>query len=261
MLAEAILEFTWFDSYRLVLASWQLQAARWLTRHQALSQTVADWLSLAACFVAIIGVFATYNSWAMSRAINQQSAAAVRVANHSPVATTPQPLAQQSAPATTPTSDSLDSYQVATGLPRILSIPKLNIKARITSVGVGKDGSIGTPNNVFDTAWYNGSALPGQPGAALIDGHISSWTSQGVFYHLNNLHTGDMVSVELGGGQTVSYEVVRTQVYADDAVDMQQLLSSADDSRPGLNLISCYGSVTAGTNEFNQRLVVFTVER
>ncbi|HEY5442554.1 MAG TPA: class F sortase, partial [Candidatus Saccharimonadales bacterium] len=80
-----------------------------------------------------------------------------------------------SVPSTTkPSVSAFNTYAVAPDLPRYLRIPKLGVNARVLQVGVNSSGALGTPSNVFDTAWYTGSAKPGQPGATLIDGHVSS---------------------------------------------------------------------------------------
>ncbi len=121
-------------------------------------------------------------------------------------------------------------------------------------------GAIGTPNNVYDTDWYNGSSLPGQPGAMLIDGHVSSWTTPGVFYSIKSLLAGDDIQLERGDGTMFTYKVVSTQIYQSSNVDMKAALNPITPGKPGLNLITCTGNVLAGTNEFNERVVVFSEE-
>jgi len=149
---------------------------------------------------------------------------------------------------------------VAPGMPRYIIIPKLSVKARVLSVGLTKDGAVGTPTNVYDTAWYNGSAKPGQAGASLIDGHVSSWTTHGIFYGLYNLQPGDNFSIELGNGSQLNYRVVKSATYSADSVDMAAVLSPIDPSAPGLNLITCSGTVLPGTSEFNKRIVIFATQ-
>jgi sortase (surface protein transpeptidase) len=122
---------------------------------------------------------------------------------------------------------------------------------------VSKTGALETPANVYDTAWFNQSALPGQPGAMLIDGHVSSWTTHGVFYGLKTLVAGDTIEVQRGDGTDFMYKVVRTQVYSAFSVDMKAALAPIVAGRSGLNLITCTGEVIPGTNEFNQRVMVF----
>ena len=156
-----------------------------------------------------------------------------------------------------PTTREMASYIVAPTLPRYLIIPKLNVNALILPVGMNPDGSLATPNNVFDTAWYDTSAKPGQKGAMLIDGHISSWTTQGVFYGLKTLLPGDIIDVQGGNGAIFTYKVVKTHIYNSNNVDMQAAMLPIDPTKPGLNLISCTGDVISGTSEFNERIIVF----
>jgi sortase (surface protein transpeptidase) len=156
-----------------------------------------------------------------------------------------------------PTASSLASYVVAPNLPRYLIIPKLGVDARILSVGVNTQGALGTPGNIYDTAWYNESAEPGQPGAMLIDGHVSSWTANGVFYGIKTLAAGDLIKVERGDGTVFTYSVVSSQIYPSGNVDMTSAMTPVVAGQPGLNLITCTGDVIAGTSEFNERIIVY----
>jgi sortase (surface protein transpeptidase) len=159
-----------------------------------------------------------------------------------------------------PSPSALSSYEVSPSLPRYIKIPRLGVDARVLQTGLTSTGALGTPDNVYDTAWYTGSAKPGQPGATLIDGHISSWTSKGVFYGLNTLETGDTIEIVNGAGEVFDYQVVRAQVYSADNVDMQSAITSVNPGMPGLNLISCYGNVLKGTSLFDQRIIVYAQE-
>jgi LPXTG-site transpeptidase (sortase) family protein len=156
-----------------------------------------------------------------------------------------------------PTNTEINSYSVAPDLARYIKIPKLKVSARVLQTGLTKTGAIDTPLNVYDTAWYTSSAKPGQAGAVLIDGHVSSRSTKGVFYGLNKLAAGDRIQLERGDGAVLSYKVVKTQAYDADRVDMQAATQPITD-RPGLNLITCGGKVKPGTNQYNQRIVVFT---
>jgi LPXTG-site transpeptidase (sortase) family protein len=162
------------------------------------------------------------------------------------------------APATIkPTPAAVASYTVPATHPRYLKIPTLGVNARVMPVGLTKTNAIGTPSNVYDTAWYTGSNLPGQPGATLIDGHVSSWTTNGVFYGLKTLKAGDAIQLQLGNDTTLNYTVVKTQTYASGNVDVNSLLTPITKNKPGLNLITCAGDVIKNTNEFNQRIIVY----
>lgn len=156
-----------------------------------------------------------------------------------------------------PSSTAVRQYVVAPDLPRYLKIPKLGVFARVTQAGVTASGALGTPSNVYDTAWYTGSAKPGQAGATLLDGHVSSWTTRGVFYGLKKLTPGDSLQIVRGDGTLLNYKVVKTQVYQSNNVDMKAAITPITAGKSGLNLITCTGQLQKGTDQFNQRLIVF----
>lgn len=160
-----------------------------------------------------------------------------------------------------PSKKALATYQVAPSLPRYIIIPKIDVNARVGSVGLTASGAIGTPSNVYDTDWFNQSSKPGETGAMLIDGHISSWNANGVFYNLHQLQPGDVIEIQRGDGKMFTYKVSEVKIYDKNSVNMKSVLAPIDPSRPGLNLISCYGDVIKGTNEFNKRIVVYSTEQ
>jgi LPXTG-site transpeptidase (sortase) family protein len=158
-----------------------------------------------------------------------------------------------------PSSAAIATYTVAPTLPKYISIPTIGVtNVRIIQLGLASSGQIATPDNIYDTGWYDGSAKPGQPGAMFIYGHVSSWTADGVFYDLKKLKPGDIITVTRGDNQTYTYQVEATKIYGYNSVDMNTVLSTINSTLPGLNLMTCTGQVIKGTSEFNQRLVVFS---
>jgi LPXTG-site transpeptidase (sortase) family protein len=184
----------------------------------------------------------------IARNQHQQNKAAEQAARHDP-----------NAPKTNkPSKQEINNYQVPADAPRYLLIPELSVRAMVKPLGLTAKNQIAAPSNVFDAGWYTGSAKPGKSGAMLIDGHVSSWTTHGIFYNLKKLSAGDRLQIQRGDGTMFTYRVVKSQVYDVDHVDMQAALAPVTPGRVGLNLITCDGSVIKGTNEFNKRLVVFT---
>lgn len=158
-----------------------------------------------------------------------------------------------------PTVSEVVSYNVAPTLPKYISIPAIGISnTRIIRLGILSNGQIATPDNIYDTGWYDASAKPGQNGAMFIYGHVSSWTANGIFYNLKKLQPGDDITITRGDNQTFTYQVVTTKIYPYMSVDMNAVLAPINPTKPGLNLMTCTGQVIAGTSEFNERLVVFT---
>jgi LPXTG-site transpeptidase (sortase) family protein len=200
-----------------------------------------------ACFVFAFGIVASVQTVVTNHQASAQVAALSRVAvpslTGSAVAPSSAPITSDAAVPSTvkPSSAAIASYSVGPLQPKYLTIPKLGVHALILNLGVLKTGALATPPDVFETGWYNHSSLPGQPGAMLIDGHVSSWTSHGVFYNIKQLQPGDTMSVTRGDGQIFNYKVIKTQVFNAGSVDMQSAVQPVVSGAAGLNLITCDG--------------------
>jgi len=157
-----------------------------------------------------------------------------------------------------PEVSAVAKYEVAPNLPRLLTIDKLHISARVLPMGVNSDNSMQSPRNIFDTGWYNASAKPGDDGAMFINAHASGPTREGLFAYLDTLVVGDKIKVEKGEGAVLSYRVVHTEVVDLTTVDMKKVLQPYGDVKKGLNLMTCTGKWLADKATYDQRVVVWT---
>jgi sortase (surface protein transpeptidase) len=214
---------------------------------QRLLTGLATLVLVAGTAISLSGIYA--NKDARLRAANASIAAATSATTTG---------SSEGAPSTAQiTADTLRAYRVAPDAARYITIPRLGVLARVLQVGLTKDGAMATPSNVFDTAWYKQSAKPGNPGATLIDGHVSSWTTNGVFYDIKNLKAGDTIGIERGDGKKLEYSVVKTMTYPANAVDMNSLMKPVTVGKSGLNLITCGGKYDSKSGEFTQRIAVY----
>lgn len=154
--------------------------------------------------------------------------------------------------------NTLDSYVVDASMPRFLTIDRLNMKARIQQMGINTDGAVQAPVNIHDSGWYKGSAKPGTPGAAFIDGHASGNTRKGLFAYIDTLKNGDSVKVEQGDGEVFTYRVVHSETVPKDSVDMGKALTVYGGAEEGLNLMTCTGRWIANQETYDERVVVYT---
>lgn len=159
---------------------------------------------------------------------------------------------------TTPTKDDLSTYKVADDEPRVITIKKLNVEARIRPMGLNADRTIQAPKNINDAGWYTGSAKPGEAGAMFIDGHASGATHLGLFGYLTLLKSGDTLSVEKGNGTSLTYRVVHVETTPLDAIDMVKILAPYEGVEKGLNLMTCTGKWLNDTKTLDHRVVVYT---
>lgn len=159
----------------------------------------------------------------------------------------------------TPKPNDIVNYIVAPDAPKFIAVPAIDIKqARVKSLGVRKNNQIAAPDNIHDAGWYMASAKPGQKGAMFMYGHVSNWEAKGLLYDLKKLKKGDVITITRGDNQTFTYSVVASEVYAADKVPMERVLAPIDAALPGLNVMTCSGLLIKGTDDFSERLVVYT---
>ncbi|MDO4612044.1 MAG: class F sortase [Candidatus Saccharibacteria bacterium] len=143
-----------------------------------------------------------------------------------------------------PTEQEVVEYTVAPDRPRYLTIEKLGLyNKRIIAVGVTANQQMGTPSNIFDVGWYDGSGKPGQGGTMMLDGHNGGPTKYGVFKELPKLVAGDIIQVERGDGLIYKYAVVDNVTLSLEDSDkyMNTAAASPEAGKESVTLISCTG--------------------
>ena len=149
------------------------------------------------------------------------------------------------------------AHAASTALPDRLIIPALKIDASVQQTGVKADGSMGTPSNFTDVAWYKYGPIPGQVGSAVIDGHVDNGLAlAGVFKHLADIKVGDDVYVQQKDGSKLHFVVIEIEIYPYKDAPPQKIFGQNDMAR--LNLITCDGTWVKNDKTYDERLVVFT---
>lgn len=154
-----------------------------------------------------------------------------------------------------PSDQAVRAYATPPLAPKYIDLPKLGVHARVDSLGVDSKGQLRAPSNVFDTGWYNQTALPGQLGNLLLDGHISIGKTKGVFYNITTLKPGDLIVISTGNNRLYNYKVTGVSTVSAASVNMGALVFS-DKSKATLSLISCAGRIVANTGRFEKRVIV-----
>jgi len=138
--------------------------------------------------------------------------------------------------------------------PNRLVIPKLAVDAPVEKVGVDSEGNIGIPSDPNDVAWYGLGPRPGDPGNAVIDGHLD-WTSgPAVFSHLQQLQINDQMVVVRRDGTRLNFVVTRRRVFGASQRPPADMWAARGPSR--ISLITCTGPWDAGHHQYQERLVV-----
>ncbi len=134
-----------------------------------------------------------------------------------------------------------------------LVIAAINVDATIEARGLDTNRNLATPSDFRDVAWYNLGPKPGDPGNAVMNGHVNWWTGDAVFTHLSQLRTGDEVRVVRADGGVVVFTVTGEQI-----VDAKARVASlfASGTQPTLTLITCSGVWNPLVQSDTQRLLV-----
>jgi len=103
--------------------------------------------------------------------------------------------------------------------------------------------------------WYAGGTRPGDPGSAVILGHVDSRSGPAVFYRLRELRPGDTVEVARADGSKVRFAVQRTEQYDKRRFPTDEVYYPT--LTPALRLVTCGGQFDHTTGHYRSNVIVF----
>jgi LPXTG-site transpeptidase (sortase) family protein len=134
-------------------------------------------------------------------------------------------------------------------------IPAAEINAPVVTKGVDAAGVMQSPDNAYDTAWYDFSAKPGFGGNAVFSGHVDYIrVGRAVFWNLKDLQPGDQIEVHLEDGTTYRYAVNSLNQYDAATAPVDQIVGPT--SVDTVTLITCSGTFSSASGQYDKRLVV-----
>jgi sortase (surface protein transpeptidase) len=149
------------------------------------------------------------------------------------------------------------TYQ-GTPEPVRIEIPRIGVTSRLLRLGKEENGTVETPpKSAWNVAgWYTGGPRPGDPGSAVILGHVDSAASgPAVFYRLRELRPGDQVLVKRADGSVVRFAVDRTEQFLKSEFPTDQVYYPT--LTPELRLITCGGSFDDISGHYRSNIIVF----
>jgi hypothetical protein len=142
--------------------------------------------------------------------------------------------------------------------PVYLSIPAIGVHTRLIRLGLTAQGTLQVPVSTSVAGWYTAGPRPGQPGPAVIAGHIDSRLGPGVFFRLRLLRPGDRVYIRRADGTLAVFGVYAEQSYAKDRFPTQRVYGPAPGAE--LRLITCGGTFDAATGSYLSNIVVYAAQ-
>ena len=140
-------------------------------------------------------------------------------------------------------------------LPVRLQIPAIAVSTPLVRLGRLPDGSIEVPHDWNTAGWYDRGPRPGQPGPAVILGHVDSKTGPAVFFRLRALRPRDVVRVGLADGRTLVFRVQRVEQYPKDKFPTEAVYLPTLNRE--LRLITCGGEFDYAAGSYRDNIVVY----
>ena len=143
----------------------------------------------------------------------------------------------------------------AVAMPVRLRIPELRIDSPLQHLDRLADGTIAVPKRPDIAGWFEQGPRPGQPGPAVILGHVDSRNGPGVFLNLSLVPRGAVVHVDRADRTTVTFRVTKVSRVPKDRFPTD--LVYAPTLEPTLRLVTCGGSFDETRRSYRDNVIVF----
>src|SRR5262245_14528767 len=135
-----------------------------------------------------------------------------------------------------------------------IRIPAIGVDSTLARLGLNADGTIQVPPHFDEAGWYSGGPVPGQPGPAVILGHLDSYTGPAVFYRLSSLRAGSTVEIARSDGSHVTFTVQRVATFPVSNFPTDEVYGATVE--PELRLITCAGAFDVARGRYTTNTVV-----
>ncbi len=144
--------------------------------------------------------------------------------------------------------------------PTGLSIPRIGLDSpKLADLRIDYRGALQVPTDYSQVGWYDASAVPGDPGPAVLTGHVDTRRGPAVFAQLDQLRPGDLIDVPRSDGSTARFGVDSVEYYAKDSLPTDRVYGPS--TSPQLRLLTCGGPFDSGRLSYQDNVVVFASAR
>jgi sortase (surface protein transpeptidase) len=140
-------------------------------------------------------------------------------------------------------------------LPVRLRIPAADVDTSLQKLQRAADGTIDVPTRPGEAGWYAEGPRPGQPGPAVILGHVDSKSGPAVFYHLSEMRRGQSIYVDRADGTSIQFRVTRLSRMP--KTEFPTGLVYAPSLATSLRLVTCGGVIDPETGHYRDNVIVF----
>jgi len=141
--------------------------------------------------------------------------------------------------------------------PIAVEIPSIGVRSELSLLGLDESGAIEAPRDFDVAGWFSRGPQPGQPGPAVIAGHVDSRDGPAVFYRLHELAAGDEVIVHRADATAIRFTVTDAESYPKDTFPTESVYGPVQG--PELRLITCGGEFDTSRRQYRENVVVYAV--
>jgi len=142
-------------------------------------------------------------------------------------------------------------------IPVRMWVPAMGLNTPLIRLGRGRDGTVQVPRSFAQVGWFQPGPEPGEPGAAVILGHVDSKAGPGAFYRLRALRRGDIIKIQTKFGPRLRFVVTGARRVPKRHFPTRLIYRKT--GRPALRLITCDGAFDSATGHYVDNLIVFAV--
>lgn len=141
--------------------------------------------------------------------------------------------------------------------PSRVVIPSLAIDGNVVATGVNDRAELDVPADARTLVWYQYGPSPGQPGSAVIAGHLDWKGVLGIFHQLAATPVGERITVGYDDGSERTFTVTSVELVDKPAVAVDGTF--ARDGASVLRLVTCGGEFNDEVNSYYSNVIVTAV--
>ncbi|MCD0449537.1 class F sortase [Actinocorallia sp. API 0066] len=150
-----------------------------------------------------------------------------------------------------------DGEAMPAALPKRLRVPSAKVDAKIGTVGENRQGGIAVPaaSRADEAVWYDGSALPGTRGSAIIVGHYDDNKGGAVFHNAHRIRANDRILVDRADGSVAVFQVDALEQVHKALFPTRRVYGRV--GYAGLRLVTCGGTFDERRGHFRDNVIIY----
>jgi sortase (surface protein transpeptidase) len=139
--------------------------------------------------------------------------------------------------------------------PSRLRVTSIKVDAPVLPIGLDADKALAVPRRADVTGWWSGGYAPGEVGPTVIVGHYDTKSAPGVFEHLQDVESGDLVMIDDSDGAEFIYRITRIDRLGKSVFPTDEVYGPTTQSE--LRLVTCGGKFNQKTGHYVDNVIAY----